>query len=218
MIQSQPHPRLAETVARHARHPWRKPVADHNREAFRVVEKAVEAWDGPLVLDTGCGTGHSTRALAKRFPKALVLGIDKSADRLSRHPPREEENYRLDRIDLEDFWPLALAAGWKFVHQAVYYPNPWPKAEHRLRRWPFHPVFPVALQTGGVWELRTNWQVYALEMAQAFALLTGVEAPVEPWNPREPETLFEKKYQADGQELWRWTALVPAAVQPPTGS
>ncbi len=192
-------------------------MAAHNLASFRELETVVEAWGGPLVLDTGCGTGLSTLALSRRFPEALVLGLDKSARRLGLHLlPRNEVGgrYVLQRLDLEDFWPLALAAGWTFVYQAFYYPNPWPKPEHRLRRWPFHPVFPVALQTGGVWELRTNWAVYAAEMAQAFAVLTGVERAVETWNPEVPETLFEKKYLASAHTLYRWTAEVPADYKP----
>jgi tRNA G46 methylase TrmB len=203
---------LDETVLRHAFHPWKKPVAEHSLEAFRGLEAQVNRWSGPLVLDSGCGTGQSTRLLAIEHPDSLVLGIDKSVNRLGKHvtlPEFDQENYLLCRMDLPDLWLLARQAGWRFSLQTFFYPNPWPKPEHRLRRWPFHPVFPVVLETGGRWELRTNWDIYAHEMARAFALLTGVEAPVHDWNPAEPQTLFERKYQESGQTLSRWTASVP---------
>ena len=196
-------------MLKHLAHPSRKPVAAHNREAFQRLERIVESWHGPLIVDTGCGTGHSSSALARRYPEALVLGLDKSLSRLEKHPNLEGRCY-LERIDLEDFWPLAEKAGWRFAVQAFYYPNPWPKPEQRLRRWPFHPVFPRALACGGLWELRTNWKVYALEMARAFALATGVIGEVTTWSPTAPETLFEAKYLASGQTLYRWSAQVPA--------
>ena len=207
--QHEPHPRLTETVLKHAAHPWRKPVAEHSREAFRKLTPQVESWPGPLILDTGCGTGQSTLVLARKHPGALVLGVDKSVSRLGRHQGELPNNALLLRFELEDFWLLAQQAGWRFARQCFYYPNPWPKPELRLRRWAFHPVLPTALVCGGIWELRTNWEVYAQEFALAFGLLTGVTPLVEPWNPAIPETLFEKKYQDSGHALWRWEAATP---------
>jgi tRNA G46 methylase TrmB len=201
--QQEPHPRLGETVRKHRDHPWRKPVADHSRAAFGALAPRVEAWSGPWILDTGCGTGLGTARLAQKNPQALVLGIDKSPDRLGRAPDLPA-NALVARMDLEDFWLLARDAGWRFSLQCFFYPNPWPKPEQRLRRWPFHPVLPTVLACGEVWEVRTNWEIYAQEFALAYAELTGRAFPVEPWVPAEPDTLFEKKYSESGHRLWRW--------------
>ena len=154
----------------------------------------------------------STAVLARRYPQCLVLGVDKSQDRLGRRPSDLPENALLLRMDLEDFWILAAGAGWRFERQCFFYPNPWPKPEQRLRRWPFHPVFPLAMACGGVWELRTNWEIYAREWAEAVALLTGKLVAVEPWKPGVPETLFEKKYGESGHALWR----VEVVLGPPS--
>jgi tRNA (guanine-N7-)-methyltransferase len=198
--QTAPHPRLAETVAKHAASPWLKPVADRSRLAFEAL--AAVARGRRLVLDSGCGTGRSTAVLAARYAGCLAIGIDKSPARLDK-VPLLPENALVARLDLEDFWRLALAAGWTFERQCFYYPNPWPKPEQRLRRWPFHPVFPTVLACGGVLELRTNWKVYAEEFAVAVGLLTGITPEVERWRPPVPETPFETKYLASGHELWR---------------
>lgn len=205
--QTQPHPSLEAVVLKHRDAPWKKPIADHSKRAWDEVRGVVEAWGGPLILDTGCGTGMSTRRLAARNPEALVLGVDKSVDRLSRGGP-VGPNARLVRADLEDFWRLCAEAGWRFSQQCFFYPNPWPKPEQRLRRWAFHPVLPAALACGGVWEVRTNWDVYALEFAQAFGILTGTTPQVERWSPSDPDSLFEKKYRESGHALWRWVAPV----------
>jgi tRNA G46 methylase TrmB len=156
----------------------------------------------------------STSVLAGRFPNSLVLGVDKSASRLDRHAGGLADNALMVRMDLEDFWILARAAGWRFQRQCFFYPNPWPKPEQRMRRWAFHPVLPVALACGGVWELRTNWEVYAQEMALAVGWSTGVFPLVDRWSPEEPETLFEKKYLASGHGLWRWEATINPEKEP----
>src|SRR6185369_8342747 len=101
--QTQPHPRLAETVAKHAATKWRKPVAEHSRRTFDALVHTVGAAAKSCVLDTGCGTGMSTAVLARRFPNSLVLGVDKSLARLGKAPSLPE-NARLIRMDLEDLW------------------------------------------------------------------------------------------------------------------
>jgi len=211
--QTAAHPRLDETVLKHARSSWRKPIAEHSRRAFDQLVQTMPR-SVPLILDSGCGTGRSTAVLARRYPDSLVFGIDKSLARLDRAAALPE-NAVLARIDLEDFWRLAREADWTFARQFALYPNPWPKPEQRLRRWPFHPVFPAAVACGGIWELRTNWKVYAEEFARAFTLLTDVEAELSAWKPEVPETPFEAKYLASGHELWRCVGTVPSGRAAP---
>ena len=74
---------------------------------LEALRPRVEAYSGPLIIDSCCGTGDSTRNLAGRFPEALVVGVDKSAHRLARHQPGDRQNYALVRADVNDFWRLA---------------------------------------------------------------------------------------------------------------
>lgn len=218
--QSEPHARTADTVLKHLNTPWRKPISHHSQEAFNQMLPYLSRC---LWLDTGCGTGESTARLAAAHPDLFILGIDKSEVRLQAHrallaqvfpPGLELDNYRLFRADLEDLWRLFYDNGIRFVGQSFYYPNPWPKAEHRLRRWPFHPVFPQALWCAPHGELRTNWKIYAQEWCLALKVLTGEEFPVEPWKPVEPQTPFERKYGNSGHELWRVNyTLSPPSVK-----
>ncbi len=70
------HARLGEIVARHLGEPWRQPLRGHSRRAFDAVHDRVESAD-QVILDSGCGVGHSTAHLAERYPDALVVGVDK---------------------------------------------------------------------------------------------------------------------------------------------
>ncbi len=54
---------------------------------------------------------------------------------------------------------------------------------------------------GGALELRTNWDIYAQEFAQAAALI-GIKGHIEPFSPDSPMTLFERKYADRGHTLW----------------
>lgn len=197
---------LRRLVLRHLSTPFRRPVAPHNEAAFAQADEAWRQHRGALILDSGCGNGESTRRLALHHPQALVVGVDKSAHRLgssaARHCPAPG-NCLLVRADLIDFWRLALDAGWVLARHYLLYPNPWPKRRHLGRRWCAHPVFPVLLALGGRLEVRSNWEIYVHEFAQATAIATGRPAATEKLPPRPPLTPFEAKYRASGHHLFR---------------
>lgn len=201
------HTGLAALIQRHLAAPFRKPLAAHNIAAFAAAEAAWRAHGGGLILDSGCGTGASTRALALRHPAAFVIGVDKSARRLTAGaraaPGDEARNCVLVRADLVDFWRLAFEAGWRLQRHYLLYPNPWPKRSQLARRWCAHPVFPVLLALGGRLELRSNWEIYVQEFAQAAAFASGHKAAVEALAPQPPLSPFERKYRATGQPLFR---------------
>lgn len=205
------HERLAELVARHLAEPFRKPITDYNREAF---EASLAGWDrkAPLILDAGCGVGHSTIQLARAFADHWVIGVDQSQDRLSRRKPYPEAmlptNMVFVRADLVDYWRLVHAAGLRLARHYILYPNPWPKIGHLSRRWHAHPVFPFIPQLGGVLECRSNWSVYIAEFAQALELALGREVGWETFEAPSPLTPFERKYRDSGQTLYRLTAAL----------
>ena len=210
--QHEPHPRLRDVVLRHLRHPFLKPIAAHNRAAFDAIAERVAAHTGPLLLDSFCGTGESTAALAAANPTALVIGIDKSAHRLGKHQAGPG-NYELVRADTDDFWRLALAAGWRPQRHSLFYPNPWPKKEHLQRRVHGSPLFSTLLALGGALELRSNWPVYVGEFAQALAL-AGWRTEVEELSVEAPLSAFERKYRHAGQTLWRCIGCATRADDP----
>ena len=121
-----------------------KPIATHNQYQYAIARQYWEQQGRPCVLlDSACGTAQSSRYLAMRYPKYLVIGLDQSLDRLSHsanaHPPK---NCLLLRCDCTDFWRLAAQDQWQFEKHYLLYPNPWPKPNHFKRRWHGHPAFP----------------------------------------------------------------------------
>ncbi|RUO75571.1 tRNA (guanine(46)-N(7))-methyltransferase TrmB [Pseudidiomarina taiwanensis] len=211
------HDDLVSVVMRHLRSPFQKPIQAHNREAFEQVQEEVKQWQGPVILDSCCGVGESTAWLAQEYPDALVIGVDKSAHRLSRHAHYQTatagQRYLLVRADLQDFWRLALEADWQLYKHFILYPNPWPKAAHFGRRWHGSPVWPHVLALGGELVMRSNWPIYLTEVASSLVLV-NCAATIEPLLLlHEPITPFERKYQRSKQQLWQLRAQLPDDVR-----
>lgn len=224
------HPRLAETVRRHLEHRPRRPVAEHTATALEQLLDELARRPRPLVLDSFCGSGHSTAALARDHPDHLVVGVDKSAARLGRHPQGPEDNYLLLRAECETLWQLLATRGIGVDHHYLLYPNPWPKAAHLQRRVHGSAGFywllqlaanPSAQRTSpGRIELRSNWQTYVEEFGVAMHL-AGHPGCIARVAPATPLSLFERKYRDSGHELWAFTCGVnrnsgptPGVVQP----
>ena len=228
--------KLEEVVRKYASTEYLRPIADHTRIAFAEAEKFIEGFhkDASLathkvILDSGCGTGESTLNIALAHLGIPVIGIDKSAARLTKAGAGGNsaklngavpQNAFLVRAELLDFWRLALekvkAGAWHIPYHALYYPNPWPKQSEATRRFHLHPIFPTLMQLGDTIELRTNWEIYAREFAEAAHVLQ--EMPVsdsfpssrgamtirsEAFEPERPITAFERKYNEARQQLWR---------------
>lgn len=211
--QTQIHPRLETVVRRHLSAEWQQPVHAHTVAAFeRMVALPDFDASAGLILDSGCGTGASTRLIAQQHPDCLVVGIDRSVSRLSRQGrtgfPIQRDNAVWIQAELSSFWRLVLQHGWRLRRHYLLYPNPWPKPGQLQRRWHAHPVFPQMLSLGGTLELRCNWKVYAEEFEHAIRLARPdirVEADSAgsegEWG--EIETPFGRKYAQSGHHLYR---------------
>lgn len=218
--QSSIHPDLKKTVDKHCANEWRQPVALHTELAFNVFQRVFQ--DSGLnhfILDVGCGTGQSTMQLAQQFPEKLVVGIDQSEQRLGRGILTAEQKAQLQnnyvlmgnclllRAEAADFWRLLSTAGLKPKKMYIFYPNPWPKSGHLLRRWHGHPVFPTLMSLNSPIELRSNWKIYLQEFAVAAAMLTDTRPVVQMLGFGEATGVycspFEKKYFESEHPLWR---------------
>ena len=137
------HPELERIVPRHQQTTFRKSIGKPTLDAFEAIDEEVQSSGLTLILDSGCGTGVGTYKIAAANPNALVIGVDKSAARLSyakaRVNPRCGGNLRFVRAELSDFWRLAADRGWPVEAHYLLYPNPWPKKQ-LMRRWHGHPA------------------------------------------------------------------------------
>lgn len=197
------HPDLADVVRRHLTHPFQQPFKQMSRNVFEEMQRTVDSHGGPLILDSGCGTGESTLMLARRHPDSLVIGFDKSELRINKAGGMHETttNAAWFRADAVDVWRLANQAGWRLQHHYLLYPNPWPKRRHLRRRWHAHPVFNDLLDLGGTIHLRSNWQIYINEFAFAIKIATGKEGVKQQVDDGMVISAFERKYRASGQVL-----------------
>ena len=200
------HPRLEVLLARHLSSEWSQPFHGPSVLAFEALEEVMQGRQDRIILDSGCGTGESTRLIAQAMPDCLVVGVDKSFARLSRTGaesfPYREGNAIWLRAELTTFWRLALQANWRLHHHYILYPNPWPKPGALQRRWHAHPVFPAMLRLGGRLEMRCNWEIYALEFALAVNMILGTNT--KPGTPAEAPVIspFERKYHNSGHRLY----------------
>lgn len=222
--QEGPFKNLEKLVRKYACTPYLRPIADHTRLAFADAEQFIADFytkrhagsaPHPVILDSGCGTGESTLHLAHQFPGYPVIGIDKSAVRLEKASQSVNSTIRdlpsnafYVRAELIDFWRLALekvtAGLWTIPYHALYYPNPWPKQSEATRRFHLHPIFPTLIRLALTTELRTNWEIYAQEFAQAASLLSpNANVTMQLIKEGEPITAFERKYKNACQQLWQ---------------
>lgn len=207
------HSKLIEVVERHRQSHSRRPVADHSLRAFETMMTWVGDDSIPLIMDSCCGVGQSTAMIAERFPDAKVIGIDKSGVRLERHHAyaNQQDNYLLLRADLFDIWKLMLEAGIQLERHFLLYPTPWPKPGHLQRRWYASNAFPYLVALGGQFCVRSNWEMYLRECAQALRCYQ-ITAQVSEFHSEQPLTPFEQKYQSSGQQLWQLDADLSAAI------
>ena len=173
-----------------------KPIAEHTRRAFDMLDLSNHHQNTKIILDSGCGTGRSSVLLANKYPDHLVIGIDQSLVRLNRNvlyrkqSPlviNDNDNYndddnneplvqripdrpnlRLVRAELSDFWRCCLEAQLPISRQYILYPNPYPKKARVKSRWYAHPSFPLIFHLGGdAIIVKSNWNLYLQEFCQS---------------------------------------------------
>ena len=184
-----------------------RPLAGHTNEAFEQflaeLDKTPSTLAG-LILDSGCGTGRSSLVLGEEYPSHLVVGVDRSIDRLGRtardlgapasssadndknnksstdrqHVQRVRDNVVLVRAELVHFWRLWWQHGLVAEQHYLLYPNPYPKKSRLKQRWYAHPSFPLLLvvSAGNPLKLRSNWKQYLQEFADAVEYASQYES------------------------------------------
>lgn len=205
------HKDLSEILANLSSDVYQRPISSFSNDCYKDILKWIDSQDKNLdiILDMGCGVGESSFHLAEEsLSKALVIGIDKSEDRLLRKSLFKKvlpSNLLLIRGELLDLWYL-FATKDDFPRervkiQYILYPNPWPKASHVKRRWHANSIAPFIFKVCSKIELRTNWKIYAEEFLSASNYF-GYLGQVASFVPTSPMTPFERKYLDSGHDLY----------------
>lgn len=220
------HENLETTVIKHLSHAYRKPIASHNQDMFNHAYQwyqGKQPKDGKrdVILDSGCGTGESSRFLATHYPEHLIIGLDQSAKRLDHNDNQHlPENCLLLRCECTDFWRLADQQHWQFSLHTLFYPNPYPKPQHLQRRWHGSAALLHLLNISQRIILRTNWKIYAEEFYATLELTKNKIANkeihqelllmqasdsflLEEYFPEKTITAFERKYLLSQHPLWQ---------------
>lgn len=71
----------------------------------QVERPAQRPGDREWIVDLGCGTGHLSAALSRRWPGAHVTGVDSSAEMLERAAPHASARLNFIRADLRTWQP-----------------------------------------------------------------------------------------------------------------
>jgi len=163
----------------------------------------------PLELELGSGDGGFLLRYAARHPERNFLGVERLLGRirkLERKAPRLGlTNLRGLRIEaaylLRYLLPTAAVA---VLH--VYFPDPWPKKRHRVRRLvnaEFPGLAARVLEPGGMVCLRTDDADYFAQMQEVFeasGVFTATETPEE---LAAVPTDFEQEFAAQGRPALR---------------
>lgn len=230
------HTKLEDILNRYKYSKYQRPIAEHSKQAFLSIHEEIINHPKPILLDSGCGTGLSSYQLAKTHPNHWIIAIDKSTYRLKKAvamvatlqqvstanqqplfplPQKQAEqmayhafpNLRFIRAECIDFWRLCLAYKWHVEKHYLFYPNPWPLAEHIKRRWHGHPVFSDLLCLTNNIEIRSNWLLYLQEFQFAAQIIrSDLHYHIKSYKincAEEAMTLFEKKYYENNVPLYQ---------------
>lgn len=198
------HDKLDELVVKYQASTNKRPIGEHTKHAFSEVCEWLDGYAGPIILDSCCGVGESTANIAKANSEARVIGIDKSAQRVEKHSHYsvQQENYRVIRADVIDFWRLVRSSNWQVVKHYLLYPNPYPKKTQIQKRWHGSAAMVDFMAITTNIEVRSNWLIYLMEFAQAAAHY-GCLSDLAEIKSSHAMTPFERKYTGSGQTCWK---------------
>lgn len=170
--------------------------------------------DHPVTLEIGFGNGESLAEMAKAAPERNFVGIEV-------HTPgvghllyligeQQLPNIRLLNTDAIDIIKQRIALK-SLDRVQLYFPDPWHKKRHHKRRIvqaEFVKLIAERLKPQGIFHLATDWEDYALQMADimnassAFKSLAPDGTAFSPRPTERPLTKFEQRGLKLGHGVW----------------
>lgn len=179
-----------------------------------IAYESVFHRSAPRFLEIGFGSGQSLLALAKARPEydfigvethkpgigALFLGIEQQA----------LTNLRVYDHDVIDVLTSCIPAA-SLDGVQLFFPDPWPKRRHHLRRLiqpDFINVLAATLKVNGTVHMATDWEDYAMHMlrvmsqAAQFVNLASPQHFATRSAHRPILTKFESRALREGRQIW----------------
>jgi tRNA (guanine-N7-)-methyltransferase len=168
----------------------------------------------PRALEIGFGNGEHLAALAAAHPGRDYFGIEVHrpgvGHLLMLAATNNLANLRVSTHDAVEVLREQIAPG-SLDEVLVLFPDPWHKKRHHKRRLiqpPFVELIASRLRAGGVLQLATDWEEYALQMLEVLGAAKTLFVNLSPtgdWMPRPEErapTRFEKRGARLGHGVW----------------
>ncbi len=168
--------------------------------------------DAPITLEIGFGDGVSLATMAKTDPQRNFIGIEVHKPGVGRLLHLIQE-YKLSNVRVMDDDAVEIIK--KRIPEnsldcvQLFFPDPWHKKRHNKRRIvqpEFVELIAKRLKPDGVFHLATDWEPYAIHMAEVmeasglFLSLSG--GPFSPKPESRPETKFERRGLKLGHGVW----------------
>jgi tRNA (guanine-N7-)-methyltransferase len=178
------------------------------RFSYDIFHQWRSAQIGPFAIEIGCGVGLHPIQWAKTNPLSHILAIERTKEKFARFSSR-----LLHHPQLQNIFPAHADASQLLPHLVqdesvdeyfVLYPNPYPKARHKNRRFahsPFSLFLAKTLKKGGRLSVATNDLSYADELRIHLPPRTELKLLADELIPCHslPRSHFEKKYLARGE-------------------
>jgi trans-aconitate 2-methyltransferase len=191
--------------------PWSPDVYHKFKEErsapFDDLLTLVERRERIDVIDLGCGTGELTLRLAEALPGSNVLGIDNSAEMLSRAHELERQGLRFEQRNIEDVqgqWDLV------FSNAAVQ----WVEDHSRLI-----PHLLSLVRPGGqlVVQMPSNHNSFAHTAIRQIASESPFREALDGWNRQSPvlplDSYAELLYENGGRNLIVFEKVYPHVLE-----
>ena len=169
----------------------------------------------PVTLEIGFGDGVSVATMAEAAPDKNFIGIEVHRPGVGRllHVLEEKNLTNVRVMDDDAVEIIKNRIPQKSLDCVqLFFPDPWHKKRHnkrRIVRADFVKLIASRLKSNGVFHLATDWEDYAVHMAEVMAdsddfksLAPAFTAPYSPKPEARPTTKFETRGLKLGHGVW----------------
>ncbi|MEZ5536731.1 MAG: tRNA (guanosine(46)-N7)-methyltransferase TrmB [Thiolinea sp.] len=170
--------------------------------------------DAPVTLEIGFGNGESLATMAQAAPERNFVGIEVHSPGVGHllHLVNEYglKNVRVMDSDASEILKKRIPDS-SLDRLQLFFPDPWHKKRHNKRRIvqpTFASLVARLLKKDGVFHMATDWEDYALHMAEVmqasteFANCHSGDSPYSPRPEYRPLTKFEQRGLKLGHGVW----------------